>query len=308
MKRRLVISVLVAAGVLLAAISMIAPALTSQFIVADGQEEEQTRRDSSSPTSNNNSTDNSSSSKRDDSNDGFTEQDEFRQTYQLDKDAHVKISSINGVVEVETTDGSAAEVHIIRLAKNRDDLEYRKVIVEHEPASLVVRGESDEGRFLSKLFGFNPQVRQRVILKVPRQIELSARSVNGRVNIGEVNGPVEVSSVNGKVDVRGMSQRGKISSINGGVALGINGLSGSDGVRVSSVNGAVEVRFNDSLNADLSVSSINGKVTHDIPNMNVQGEYKPTNFRARIGEGGALVRVSSINGTLRLTRATALLN
>ena len=228
MKRSLLITLLIGAGILFAAVTMIAPAITSQIITV-GQREQQSRHDSRI-------------------NDGdFTHQDETRQTYELHTGARVEVSSINGTVDVEAADSDKAEVHIIRSARNRDDLNYRKVIVEHTPTRLVVRGESDSKQLLSLLFGRNPQVRQRVVLRVPRQIELATKSVNGRVSIGELYGPVSVGSVNGKVEVRGLVGHAEVSSINGSVTLTIARLGNEDsrGMRVSSVNGVVERRFSE---------------------------------------------------------------
>ncbi len=79
----------------------------------------------------------------------------------------VKVSGINGAVEVETASGSTAEVHIVRSARNRADLEHRKIIIEHTGASLVVRGENDNEKRYGR--GENPQVRQRVTLRLPRR-------------------------------------------------------------------------------------------------------------------------------------------
>ena len=278
-------TLLIGAVVLFVAVAMIAPAITSQILNAQVQEQASGRNNSS--------------------NGDFSERDEFRQTYRLGAGARVEVSSINGTVDVETVEGSEAEVHIIRQARNRDDLNYRKVTVEHDPNRLVVRGEPNSKRVFALLFGRNPKVRQRVMLRVPRQINLATTSVNGRVRVGQVDGPVRVSSVNGRVEVQGLRGHAEVSSINGSVGLTVTRLDdeGGRGMRVSSINGAVEMRFGDNLNADLSVSSINGRVSLDVPNVTMQGEYKPTNFRARIGEGGTPISVSSVNGSVKLARA-----
>ena len=60
----------------------------------------------------------------------FQEKDEFHQSYQLASAAKVEVRGINGTVDIETGAGSTAEVNVVRSARNRDDLEYRKVIVE----------------------------------------------------------------------------------------------------------------------------------------------------------------------------------
>jgi len=228
----------------------------------------------------------------------FTEKDEVRQSYQLTPGATVRVAGINGAVDIETSNGSTAEVHIVRSARSRADLEHRKIIIEHTPASLVVRGENENERRYAR--GEQPQVRQRVTLRLPRQIDLTASGINGRTSVGEVDGPVKVSGINGKVEVAQAVGYSELSGINGSVIVTIAQL-GERGIRVSGINGAVELRFADALNADLKVTGINGSVNADMPNVTVQGTVSRNNFNARIGSGGAPINVSGVNGRVRLS-------
>ena len=68
------------------------------------------------------------------------ERDEINQTIELSNGAHVEVSGINGTVEIETASTNTAEVHIVRSANNRADLEYHKIVIEQAPNRLVVRG------------------------------------------------------------------------------------------------------------------------------------------------------------------------
>ncbi len=228
----------------------------------------------------------------------FTEKDEVRQSYQLTPGATVRVAGINGAVDIETTSGSTAEVHIIRSARSRADLEFRKVIIEHTGSSLVVRGENEQERRYDH--SRNPQVRQRVMLRLPRQIDLTASGINGRTIVGEVDGPVKVSGINGRVEVAQAVGYSELSGINGAVIVTISQL-GERGIRVSGINGAVELRFSDALNADLRVTGINGSVNADMPNVVVQGTVSRNNFNARIGAGGSPINVSGVNGRVSLT-------
>ncbi|MBA3439618.1 MAG: DUF4097 family beta strand repeat protein [Pyrinomonadaceae bacterium] len=265
----------------------------------------------------------------------FQERDETRQTYQLSPGARVEVSSISGSVDIETGNTDQAEVHIIRTARRRSDLEYRRIIVEHTPTNLSVRGEQDRDHRPPR----GVEVRQRVILKLPRQVDLSTSSVSGSVRIGGVDGPVKVSSVSGSVtmsdaggDVRVTSVSGsvRIGEVKGGVRassisgsldveqavgyLDVSSVSGSvsatiarlaeRGLSIKSISGPVELRFSDDVNADLQADSISGGVHVDVPNVTLQGKLNSSNVRARIGAGGAPIIISSVSGNVRLTRGT----
>jgi len=230
----------------------------------------------------------------DDGNDAdYKERDEIRRSVQLKPGARVEVTGINGPVEIETGTSDTAEIHIVRSARSREDLEFRKILIESSPDSLVIRVEKDNGKKV--------KVRQRVTLKLPRQVELTAGGVNGRVIVGESDGAVKVWGVNGAVEVAQATGFSEISGINGRVSVTIKNL-GERGVEVSGINGAVELRFANDINADLRVSGVNGKVSPDLPNVTLQGDVTRNNFRAQIGSGGSPITASGINGSLRLSR------
>ena len=226
----------------------------------------------------------------------FSERDEINQTYQLSAGARVEVRGINGAVDIETASGSTAEVHIVRTARSREDLNYHKIIIEPTANSLVVRGEKERDHESGE-----HAVRQRVTLKLPRQVDLTASGINGRTTVGEIDGPVKLSGINGRVDVAQALGYSDISGINGHVQVNIARLS-ERGIHVSGVNGGVELRFSEELNADLEVSGINGSVNTDVANVMVIGKISRQNFRAKIGAGGTPIVVTGINGSLKLGR------
>lgn len=229
----------------------------------------------------------------------YSERDEINQAYDLSSGARVEVKDINGTVDVETSAGSRAEVQIVRSARNREDLNYRKIFVEHTGNSLVVRGEKEDEQDKA---GRNRNVRHRVVLRLPRQIDLTVSGVNGRATVGEIDGPVNVHGVNGKVDVGHATGHSNISGVNGKVSITISRLS-ERGIEVSGVNGAVDLRFTDDVNADVDVSGINGQVHTEVPDVTILGKMDRHNFRAKIGSGGNPIKVSGVNGPVRITRA-----
>src|ERR1043165_5352089 len=107
----------------------------------------------------------------------YPDRDQIDQTSQLAAGARVEVRGINGTVDIETAAGATAEVHIVRSAHNRDDLNYHKIIVEQTANGLVVRNEKENDHG-------NHQVRHQVTLRLPRQIDLGVSGVNGRVTVG----------------------------------------------------------------------------------------------------------------------------
>jgi DUF4097 and DUF4098 domain-containing protein YvlB len=228
-------------------------------------------------------------------NQDFPERDEFRKSYQLLPGARVEVSVIYGVVDIETAETNVAEIHIVRLARSRQDFSSRKIDIEHTSTSLVVRGEQDRSDGPAR-------VRHQVLLRLPRRVELSVQRINGRVIVGEIDGTVQFSRINGAVKVAQAVASADVTSINGSVTLTIAGL--REGIRASDINGAIELRFPDNLNADLVVTNFNGGVSTDVANVAALEKTPRTIFRARIGTGGIPISINDVNGGVRLARAT----
>jgi DUF4097 and DUF4098 domain-containing protein YvlB len=226
----------------------------------------------------------------------------------LDPGARVEVSGINGPVDIMTTDGNVAEIHIENNASDARDLDSHKIAIDRAADHLVVRGENKSGGglgFLRWLLGRGGgSVRQRVTLKVPRRVDVAARGINGAVRVGVLEGAVRVSGVNGEVTVARAAGHAEFSGVNGNVTFAVARLEDA-GVRVSGVNGNIELRLDEDANADLRVGGLNGNVDYDLKNVTVEddGENHHSKFSARIGAGGAPIRMSGISGNIHLAGA-----
>jgi hypothetical protein len=220
----------------------------------------------------------------------WPEQERTDRVYQLSPGARVEVSMIYGPVDIETSEGQAAEVHITRFARAVQDLADRKISIDHTPASLVIRGEKDQSEAPAR-------VRHRVLLRLQQQVALLAQNINARLNVGEINGFVRLSSINGAVVVASAGYS-EVSRINGSLNMGLTRL-GSRGVLIDHVNGSVDLRFTENLNADVTVTDFNGSVRTDLTAV-VLEKTERTLFRARFGSGGAPISISDVNGSVRL--------
>jgi DUF4097 and DUF4098 domain-containing protein YvlB len=226
--------------------------------------------------------------------DGFSEQEEVRRTFRLSPGAAVEVSTIYGAVDIETSNTDTAEVQIVRYARNRADFSTRKINIEQTANGLAVRGERDTSQEPYK-------VKHRVLLKLPRQISLVVEKVNARLNVGEIDGAVRLASINGAAKVARAAGFADVSDINGSFTMTISKL-GERGIRAEDINGAVELRFTEDLNANLNAVEFNGSVNSDLPNTNVIEKKRNEIFAARIGAGGIPISLTSVNGSIHLSR------
>ncbi|HEY6802761.1 MAG TPA: hypothetical protein VI306_04195 [Pyrinomonadaceae bacterium] len=224
--------------------------------------------------------------------------EETRQTYELAPGASVELSNINGAVKIETADTKTAEVLIERFAVSQEALGRRKVTVEADANSLRIQGEKGDVGFFERFFGSNPS--ERVTLKLPRQIALHTKGVNGSVMVGDIDGSVDVHGVNGRVQIAGFSGQGEFKGINGNVSVGVKQV-GADGLDLGGINGNIELQLADKLNADIDVHGINGSVSSDLSDVMID-RSKHGRFTGRIGAGGSSINAKGINGNVRFTR------
>src|SRR4029450_910693 len=139
--------------------------------------------------------------------------EEKRETYELAPGARVEVFNINGSVNIETSDSMIADIYIERTGPSAESLNRRRVDIEYNSNTLKIYGSKGSTGFWASLFSSSPS--ERVTLKLPRQIALFAKGINGPLVAGDVEGSLEVRGVNGRVQVGSASGTADLRGING---------------------------------------------------------------------------------------------
>jgi DUF4097 and DUF4098 domain-containing protein YvlB len=227
--------------------------------------------------------------------------EEMRQTYSLAPGASVELSNINGAIRIETSDANTAEVYVERFASSKEALTRRKVVIEADSNNLRIRGEKGDTGFFERLFGSSPS--EKLTLKLPRQIALHTKGVNGPVVVAELDGPVDVRGVNGRVQIAATNGAVEFKGINGNITVGLKRLN-SDGVTLGGINGNIELQLTPGINAGFDAHGINGNVISDLSDVSIDRSKHGT-YSGQIGNGGSsVITAKGINGNIRLTRST----
>jgi hypothetical protein len=219
---------------------------------------------------------------------------EEHKTFQLIAGAQIDVFNISGPVSVEGTDGSTAEVSIYRSAPNADDLAHRKVSVDQTPSGLTIQ-QKDDGTERTSINLLN-----RVVLKVPRQVSVSGRSISGDFNISGVTGAVDLNGISGSVEARRLDGVFTVSGVSGNVRVAIARINDA-GLRVSGVSRNVYLGLASDLNAELSVGNTTAGVSNKIQDLALVS-VGPSNYSARLGSGGPRIEVSGVTGFIVLQR------
>jgi hypothetical protein len=223
---------------------------------------------------------------------------DIRRTFELAPGARVELVGLNGSVKIETSDSKTAEVYIERTASSQEAMDCRKITIEANADSLRIRGEkSDDAGFFSRFFGSS---HERTTLKLPRQIALYAKGVNGSFLTSDIDGAVEITGVNGRVQVGNAVGTATFKGINGSIVVGLKRID-QEGVTLSGINGNIELQLGADVNADFDARGLNGRVISDLPGLEIDKQRRG-NYWARIGNGGAGITAKGINGNIRFTR------
>jgi hypothetical protein len=226
--------------------------------------------------------------------DEYSEPEETRRSFQLSPGARVELADINGPVQIDTADGNSAELIVKTYSSIKP---ARKLAVEQTGGGLALRGESKEERERAGRFN---SVRHHVRLTIPRRANLVMTNVTDSVRVGELDGAVTLANVAGRVGVAQAAGVAKLTNVTGSVVMTLANI-GRAGVTVRGVPGSVTLRFLGDVNADLQTEGVKGKVFVELPNVAVQGEMTRADFRAKVGAGGAPLRVADVAGTVRLS-------
>jgi DUF4097 and DUF4098 domain-containing protein YvlB len=138
-------------------------------------------------------------------------------------------------------------------------------------------------------------------IHVPRKMSLDLRATNGGISIENVDGRLEFETTNGGITLVGVAGNVRGETSNGGVDVRLTGDRWSgEGLDVRSTNGGVDVTIPANYSARLETGTTNGGMDIGFP-ITVQGRLN-RHLTTQLGDGGALVRVTTTNGGVTLRR------
>ena len=224
----------------------------------------------------------------------YPERDETNRRFTLPVGARVEVSGINGSVDIKAIDGHTAIIEIERSARSRAELDCNRVVVEQALGHVVIKSETVGCQKIVV------QVRHRVLLSVPRTVDLSIHGVSGPLNIGEIEGALRISGNSGTIELTQPGRRSIISGNQGTTTIKIRQLD-PRGLELSGNSGAIKLNIADGSNIDVNVSRLSGTISSELPSVKVI-KTGDSDYYARIGSGGPPIYVEGSSGSIVLGR------
>lgn len=257
----------------------------------------------------------------------------FAETYAMSQGGTVGLKNICGDVRFQSWDRDAVMVEAIKSAFSRRELAEARIVIEQNSRGIDIKTEypnsyqsfscakrDDDG-------GWNRRGdRERLmaasidyIVTVPRQVRIDqvelvngnamlvdmdgdfrVSTVNGKIEAEDLSGLLKLSSVNGKVVGRRLGGDLKLSTVNGTVEMTFDDMSRIEEATLDTVNGTVLARMPSNPSAELRADTVHGDIDNDFGLEVEKGRYVGSRMRARMGVGGPVIRMSSVNGGIRI--------
>ncbi len=220
------------------------------------------------------------------------------------------IRNINGDVTVDRATGN--EVEVVATKRARRDGDPNRVRIE---ASVIAGGGAlicaiwdpattcDERGYHNQNRGRNNNSNGNVevdfIVRLPAGVRANVSSVNGDVRVIGASAEVVAETVNGDVEASTTMGPVRAETVNGDIIVRMDALQGSEDLAFETVNGSIEAYLPANFSGDVELETVNGSLTTDFP-ITVQGRFNPRHMRATIGSGGRSLKLSTVNGSIRL--------
>jgi DUF4097 and DUF4098 domain-containing protein YvlB len=135
---------------------------------------------------------------------------------------------------------------------------------------------------------------------VPRGVNLSAKTVNGRISAQDLSGNVETRTVNGSSTIS-TSGYANAKTVNGKIDVRMGNPNWSGDLSFKTVNGAIHVWLPRRANFTIQAKSLNGDIEAQAFRLTEQsGRWIGHSLSGTVGDGGRSLTLKTINGAIAL--------
>ena len=228
------------------------------------------------------------------------------QSFPLDANGRFSIDGQNGRIEIQ---GWSSNVLVLKTAihgKSAASVEAAKVIIDSDPRHIAIHTDQSNGSgFWSWFQADRPTV--DYVIKLPQGARLAGvNSVNGPIQIAGVTGSIEAGTVNGEMVIQNAAQNLKLSTVNGHIRADLAILGAGQSVSLDAVNGRIELGVPRDADANFSVSTVNGSISSEFPELRAANEFPLGNqLKGNLGNGDGRVKISTVNGIVKFLKNPA---
>lgn len=203
------------------------------------------------------------------------------------------VETSRGDITIQSWDRPGVDLRAERVADSDADMALVPVDIRSRPELVAITS-------LAPVYAPEASVRVDYRLRVPANIDLKlVKTDRGRVLVSDVSGRAVLRVINGAVRVRNFAGILDASTLNGEIDATIARLDRGDNVVLETYNGDILLRAPGGVEAHYALRTFNGTIESS-EKLPVLDTYGPHVAHVDGGVGGPLVRLTSVNGNIRI--------
>jgi hypothetical protein len=214
---------------------------------------------------------------------------------------HLEVREVSGTISVEGNSPGeiilVATVHArgVRPNPKEEYQGYFRTALDGDTLSISTRNEHDMH------FHWGREVRVDYVLRVPPNVALELRTVNGRIATRGIAGETSASTVNGEVDIESTgSNEVTAKTVNGRVQAKF--LTDFRGARLGTVNGRVTAILPASASFLGDFTQVNGDFEAAFP-LNIHSHPGSRRVSGDVNGGRYALKITTVNGDIKIDNA-----
>jgi len=260
-----------------------------------------------------------------------------KKQYTVSGTPDVTLKTFDGSIEIRSWDRSEVTIDVEKRASDQEALGAIEIVSEQKGNSIVFEARYPKRATKMVHIGFHMSPSAKLVVSVPRQVNLAITSGDGAITIERVTGRVELETGDGTIrgtDLAGelkahtgdgsitledLNSRVDVETGDGGVKLtgkllGLRLRTGDGSIWIRADEGSTieedwEVRTGDGgvslelparFDADLDADASDGRVHLQNVDMAATGRSAEHAVRGKIGAGGRTLRLRTSDGTITI--------
>jgi hypothetical protein len=232
---------------------------------------------------------------------------DFNQTYPLDAGGRFSIDNVDGPIEIHGWNSNAVVLHAAIHGRTGEAVNALKINIHSDPDQVEVHTDLgdhlDSGWNWLRMIG-RGKASVAYIVQVPQHAHLTGvHSVDGRITIDGVAGPITATSVDGAMEIKNAADNLKLSAVDGSISVSMDSLGAGKSVSFHTVDGSILLALPEDADATVSVHTIDGGVTSEFPELQSKKESVVGHkLNGTLGQGGAEVTAETVDGAVNIVK------
>lgn len=239
----------------------------------------------------------------------FSRERSFEKSYKFPAGGRISLKNENGSIYINAWDKDEVRIYARKYVRAATQemadkaVKEIKIEVDYQDGNMHIFTHNPYQRkgkdFSDFLAGRNVRVEVTYELNIPKNIEVRAKTMNGKIEVEEVKGRTEVSTMNGKVVIENAQGTVEADTMNGSIEAEIPMADGKDKIKLKTMNGGIRLYLAEDIKANIKATTANGSISSDFA-IEKESSSSRRRLRGEINGGGTKIELETMNGSIKI--------